>query len=646
MNRIIIALFVSMASILSCLAAGESTQASYLIVTTTGLSAPAQKLANWKTQYGNKTIVLSRAKWSNPTAVKTSIDSTLKKNSGIKYILFFGGVKLVPTNTHDGVNTDMLYVCSATSLTTDKALGRIPVDDATTANTVVDKIIKYEKTPPTNKSFYKNIISCTGNNNISLKTSEEVGTALVKKYKYTRTRLYATDTVHNYKGETRCSEVPSDLISDNTAWKKNGNDIVKAINSGKFFTIYCGHGGDTVWSGLEFKPQHINKLTNGDKLPIVFSMCCNSGNFNAGKCLAGELLNKKNGGAIGVMACTGASYGSSDIAFVGALVNSAWTDLNFENKCESNYSYNGNVQYGMGEILTNAKNIAAKNNCYYKNILGYHYFGDPAMEMFSQEPICLGKPRISLEGDNLRVNTNDVKGCTVTVTSLVDNGKSYFRTYKMGSSESEHIFVGIKFPYVVTIRKHNYAPYVGADLLMFQNKTLTGEVDAFANTIMAGYDIYSNNSNGKGNVVVKSGKTSFRAEKIQLKKGFKVAKGAKFSAKKQAYSCSYGGTNTLRMMSIEDDDEFLTDEVISDVESRRGGIYLYPNPTDGEFFISFATEDVDFHITITDATGKTVYTTSGTGRGQAINLEGKSSGVYFVHVNAGENTYIEKIILK
>lgn len=135
---------------------------------------------------------------------------------------------------------------------------------------------------------------------------------------------------------------------------------------------------------------------------------------------------------------------------------------------------------------------------------------------------------------------------------------------------------------------------------------------------------------------------------IRLVKGFKVYKGSKFRA--NLYGCNEGNINAIlrkgSFISNTYDSEETNSEEYDVLPNTNSGLTLYPNPTDGEFFISFAAEDVDFHITITDVTGKTVYTTSGTGRGQAINLEGKSSGVYFVHVNAGENTYIEKIILK
>lgn len=52
------------------------------------------------------------------------------------------------------------------------------------------------------------------------------------------------------------------------------------------------------------------------------------------------------------------------------------------------------------------------------------------------------------------------------------------------------------------------------------------------------------------------------------------------------------------------------------------------------------------HIIVTDIAGRVVYSTSGTGREQAVNLDGKASGIYFVHITAGDKSYTEKLIVK
>lgn len=170
-----------------------------------------------------------------------------------------------------------------------------------------------------------------------------------------------------------------------------------------------------------------------------------------------------------------------------------------------------------------------------------------------------------------------------------------------------------------------------------QNETITKSTNVIAMYLLNARNTIKNNAN----VTYSSGKY------IRLKKGFHVVKGAKFKTKK--IDCEdekngiYGGE--FRHLSI-DEDEFNEFYEESSDEPISSGLVLYPNPTDGEFFISFAAEDVNFLITVTDVTGKTVYTTSGIGHDQKVSLEGQSSGVYFVRISTNEMTETRKVILK
>ncbi len=170
-----------------------------------------------------------------------------------------------------------------------------------------------------------------------------------------------------------------------------------------------------------------------------------------------------------------------------------------------------------------------------------------------------------------------------------------------------------------------------------QNETITKSTNVIAMYLLNARNTIRNNAN----VTYSSGKY------IRLKKGFHVVKGAKFKTKK--IDCEdekngiYGGE--FRHLSIAEDefDEFYEE---SSEEPISSDLVLYPNPTNGEFFISFAAEDVDFHIIITDVTGKTVYTTSGIGHDQKVSLEGQASGVYFVRISTNAMTETRKVILK
>ncbi len=141
--------------------------------------------------------------------------------------------------------------------------------------------------------------------------------------------------------------------------------------------------------------------------------------------------------------------------------------------------------------------------------------------------------------------------------------------------------------------------------------------------------------------ILSSAHVTYSAPTVTLKTGFKVSGGSTFHA--NTVGCSAA---TMRSGKIVEDD-FDNVIVSSDEDGINGSsLSIYPNPTDGEFIVAFSSEDVAFSLDVVDIAGKSVYTTSGTGREQVVNLEGKASGVYFVRVTVDDRSYVEKVILK
>jgi hypothetical protein len=75
-------------------------------------------------------------------------------------------------------------------------------------------------------------------------------------------------------------------------------------------------------------------------------------------------------------------------------------------------------------------------------------------------------------------------------------------------------------------------------------------------------------------------------------------------------------------------------------------VSIYPNPSkDGRFTISSSTT-TPLNVNITDILGKTVYSQNlGTISKQVINLGNVQNGVYFIEINNGSSTTIQKLIM-
>jgi hypothetical protein len=312
------------------------------------------------------------------------------------YVLLFGDAEWIPTfymsttySTQTG--SDYRYAAYpqlpfAIDIWPYFAVGRIPVDNLQ-AWAVVDKIIKYEKTPPTNLNFYQNVsvISdfqcCRWDTNTGCglywKGWEEKGFIATSEFVrdmlqgqgYTVERIYAfgplddlylktcnPDTTPRkyYSGDP----LPQDLGSNSGfQWDGSKQQVVDAFNNGRFLILQRGHGGWNRWPLPEFTKDDVDfYLKNKDLLPVVFSISCSTGLFdnetNPGEYrtldpdkpypsteippygtgpgtenetyFIERMLRKVGGGAVGVIAATRDSPSSANDALTRGLFDAIW----------------------------------------------------------------------------------------------------------------------------------------------------------------------------------------------------------------------------------------------------------------------------------------------------------------------------------
>ena len=131
----------------------------YLILTVPAYAQAANTFKAWKQKMGFNVTVLSQNSWTS-ASIKSSISAQYQSQYNLQYVLLFGNEDALPGmafSTSRGIRyTDYLYGCmdGDNDMMSDLFMGRISVTSLTEANTVVNKIIAYEKTPPTQASFY------------------------------------------------------------------------------------------------------------------------------------------------------------------------------------------------------------------------------------------------------------------------------------------------------------------------------------------------------------------------------------------------------------------------------------------------------------------------------------------------------------
>ena len=115
-------------------------------------------------------------------------------------------------------------------------------------------------------------------------------------------------------------------IGPGFAWSGNATNVVNAFNAGRFLVFHRDHGGSTSWGDPSFSTGNFGSLTNSNRLPIVYSVNCASGNWDretdGGGSLESfmeQLLMLSGGGMVGGLATTAtARPGSTALCRAGS----------------------------------------------------------------------------------------------------------------------------------------------------------------------------------------------------------------------------------------------------------------------------------------------------------------------------------------
>ncbi|TKJ39118.1 hypothetical protein CEE37_11915 [candidate division LCP-89 bacterium B3_LCP] len=134
-----------------------------------------------------------------------------------------------------------------------------------------------------------------------------------------------TYMIIDYFGQSGLGYIP-DTPSHLTNWSGNATGISNAINNGTFIVQHRDHGSPTSWGDPAYNIGNINQLTN-DMYPYVFSINCSTGQYDSGgECFA-EAFHRSTYGALGVLAASGTSYSFVNDTFVWGMYDSMFPDF-------------------------------------------------------------------------------------------------------------------------------------------------------------------------------------------------------------------------------------------------------------------------------------------------------------------------------
>lgn len=180
------------------------------------------------------------------------------------------------------------------------AVGRLPAYSEQEASDIVNKIISYDNQRNNFASWWKKDIMITGGLN---------------RPEQTQFQNDANSIISNYFNPIPLRMASDKIYRNDSAGGINfqySDSIINTFNRGALFFNYIGHAGNGTWdNGLENPAL----LSNGLKLPLIFSMTCFTGKnaINEFRGFGEKFIYLQNKGAIGFVGNTGWTFASNGL---------------------------------------------------------------------------------------------------------------------------------------------------------------------------------------------------------------------------------------------------------------------------------------------------------------------------------------------
>ncbi|OPZ86305.1 MAG: Gingipain R1 precursor [Firmicutes bacterium ADurb.Bin419] len=432
-----------------------------LIIAANEFMGAVDRLALWKRQMGFNVTIEAKAAW---TSDEIEAHITSLTSNPPDYVILFGDHDNVASKIRRNYSffsdsyyyTDSYYFSNYNSTPNSlphSATARISVNTLSEAYNVVDKIIAREKQPPTKSEYYTNILTASLFEDSSTtdtgydasgadgyedrsytRTIWEIGEYLTSKQGKQVDRLYyfsgvsTTPTNWNNTMFHYGDPIPSSLLTSGVNWNPTGSNHVEALNNGRIFGFYRGHGDEWGVPG-NFSISDVTSLNNSSVLPVLFFTCCSSGSIYQYSpatditSITEKLLRKPDGGAVGILAASFETLPHSNDAFAKSLVNAMWPNPGIP------VTHQGIIDYKLvsaapkpmdkiGYIILQGhiqSNQVVKND----PLSLYQYYGDPSMDIDLDPPSAISvamSDTVDIKNGSYNVHWSSLTEGIVTLT--------------------------------------------------------------------------------------------------------------------------------------------------------------------------------------------------------------------------------------
>jgi hypothetical protein len=429
---------------LSVVASAQETGARYLIITHDNYYNDILPLALWKNKKGMKTKVVKLSQiGSNSTQIKNYITNAYNTWSiRPEYLLLVGAPNYLPFPTVNGWYSDNYYTNVTGDIYNEILSGRLTVHNTNEAQTVVKKILAYERNPYRTDSLWFKKACLIVRRDYDLDDS-----------------IYFSDVYHAAELMIASGFVEIDTLCDQ--YGNNSGTVINRVNSGRGIVMYRGQGLNNWVSPFDVNPD---LAQNGMRLPIVLSITCRTIGTGSTPAtaekwfLTGTPTNLR--GAAGYFA--GTTVGSN-IAHLRSAIAKGFNDSLFLGSVKT---FGAACEGGRIKAYTMYPYSGGADQ-----YVGYTTIGDPEMNIWTDTPCSLivNHPATISTGEasfavNVsKANTSSpmngaivcVMGDLDTLIYVVDttdvNGNAFFQIFPQITDDTIY----------VTVTGRNLLPYEG-----------------------------------------------------------------------------------------------------------------------------------------------------------------------------------------
>ncbi len=440
-----------------------------------------ETLTDWKRQMGwDVTVATTAETGTSLSSIKNYIQNAYNFwDNRPEFVCLVGdasGSYDIPCGFQNSGNSDYVYtLLDGNDLYPEVAIGRLSFGTVFDLQTIVSKILQYEKTPYMgNTDWYEHALLVGDTSNSGQSCID--------------TNLYIKSVIDYNQPQFDFYEVyNSPFVTQMTA----------AFNAGVSYFNYRGYIGMSGWGTGD-----VNNLTNGLMLPVAVSLTCGTGNYSSGTSMSEAFLragtpSAPKGGIAGIATATSSTHTTFNNSVCAGIFSSIFSD-HVDNLGTALVGGKLNMYRSFPQ---NPSNWVTKF-CHWNNLMG-----DPGMKVWTAVPEQI----FAISESEIAVGQNFY---TVDVTHglgipLQDAWVTLYRESD-GFQESGYTDENgrIVLPCLTTLAEDFTLTVTGSNCIPIQNTITVSQQAAFCNVESYSIDDDANgSSNGNGDGMINPGET-------------------------------------------------------------------------------------------------------------------------------------------